>query len=226
MCNTPLHHLLKVSRGSMVASYSWCAQAAYEVLTEQQMRERQAQDVQSVTSVLGISDGEAARVLRHYKWCTLCTLPCRRCMSSSWSTLMLERYRLTDTDLLTGTRTASTMNTSQTWTTFGKSWVSWTRLRSHPAQWQQQQRQRGHQSGEPARRAVLEQRSAPGLEHDQASAWFCNVMCLAVCWRDARPTTLEHRRCCAAFASRSTQSAACTRGLASTDTATTAGGAM
>lgn len=178
-----------------------------------------------MTSVLGITDGEAARVLRHYKWCASCTLLCRRCMPSSLSTLMLGRHRLIDTDLLTGTRTASTMSTSQTWTTFGTSWVSWTRLRSHPAQWQQQQRQQGHQSGERARRAVLEQRSAPGLERDQGSACFCNVMCLAGCWRDAPPSTLEHCRCCAGFASRSTQSAACMQGLVSTDIATTAGGA-
>lgn len=52
-----------------------CLQAAYEVLTEQELRERQAENVQSVTSVLGITDGEAARVLRHYKWCVLCMLP-------------------------------------------------------------------------------------------------------------------------------------------------------
>lgn len=42
--------------------------AAYEILTEQQLRERQAESVGAVTSVLGITDGEAARVLRHYKW--------------------------------------------------------------------------------------------------------------------------------------------------------------
>jgi hypothetical protein len=122
MCNTPLHYLLKVSRGSMVTFYSWCAQAAYEVLTEQQMRERQAQDVQSVTSVLGISDGEAARVLRHYKWCALCTPPCCGCMRGSWPPPIPEPHSLTGTGLLTGTQTASTMSTLQTWTTFGTSW--------------------------------------------------------------------------------------------------------
>jgi hypothetical protein len=166
----------------MVTSYSWFAQAAYEVLTEQQMRERQAQDVQSVTSVLGISDGEAARVLRHYKWCTLCTPPCCGCMRGSWPPPIPEPHSLTGTGLLTGTQTASTTSTLQTWTTFGTSWGLWTRLRSQPAQWQQQQRQRGRQSGESARLAVLEQRLVPRLEWDQAPAWSCCVIYFAVCW--------------------------------------------
>ena len=89
--------------------------------------------------------------------------------SGARPTLMPESRSQMDAILLTGTRTASTMSTLQIWITFGTSWGLWTRLRSHPAQWQQQQRQRGHQSGEAARLAVLEQRLVPRLEWDQGT---------------------------------------------------------
>ncbi len=43
-------------------------QTVYEVLNERQLRERQAEALEAVTSVTGIPEGEAVRVLRHFKW--------------------------------------------------------------------------------------------------------------------------------------------------------------
>jgi hypothetical protein len=76
-CARHVCHLVNVTSVALHHEAAICVQTAYEVLTEQQLWDRQAQDVQSVTSVLGISDGEAARVLRYYKWCVLPMLPCR-----------------------------------------------------------------------------------------------------------------------------------------------------
>ena len=52
-------------------SLPWCvsSQAAFEVLTEAQLRERQQETLQEVTSVTGLTEQDAGRVLRLYKWC-------------------------------------------------------------------------------------------------------------------------------------------------------------
>lgn len=43
-------------------------QATYDILTEAVLRERQAEAVEQVTALLGISDGDAEHILRQYKW--------------------------------------------------------------------------------------------------------------------------------------------------------------
>jgi hypothetical protein len=45
-----------------------CLQSKYVVLTKTDILRRQKEAVEQVTSILGISDDDAARVLRKYKW--------------------------------------------------------------------------------------------------------------------------------------------------------------
>lgn len=121
-------------------------QAVYEVLTEQQLRERQAESVGAVTSVLGITDGEAARVLRHYKWCVYLLM---NLVENATGTLVLHTWTIIGITSLThcaaGTRTASMTSILRTWTGCGRSWGSWRRA-SRPAQGQQQWQQRAQQA--------------------------------------------------------------------------------
>lgn len=48
-----------------------CTQAPYRVLGKADIARSQQEVVESVTSILGISDEEATRVLRRYKWCVI-----------------------------------------------------------------------------------------------------------------------------------------------------------
>lgn len=45
-----------------------CLQSKYEVLTRADILRRQKEAIEQVTSILGISDDDASRVLRKYKW--------------------------------------------------------------------------------------------------------------------------------------------------------------
>jgi hypothetical protein len=44
------------------------SQSKYLVLTKADILRRQKEAIEQVTSILGISDDDAARVLRKYKW--------------------------------------------------------------------------------------------------------------------------------------------------------------
>ena len=46
-------------------------QAQYAVYSEEQLQEREKAVLAEVTSVLSITDAEAVRVLRLYKWCAM-----------------------------------------------------------------------------------------------------------------------------------------------------------
>jgi hypothetical protein len=45
-----------------------CVQPQYTVLSKEELRAQRQKALDSVTSVLGITDDEAARLLRKYKW--------------------------------------------------------------------------------------------------------------------------------------------------------------
>lgn len=51
------------------STYQPSKQAQYVVLRRDDVRARQAKAVHEVASVLGLSDDDAARVLRRFKWC-------------------------------------------------------------------------------------------------------------------------------------------------------------
>ena len=57
---------------------TWLTQTKYIVFSEGKLKERQDEAISQVTGVLGIAPGEAARVLRQYKWCTFS--PCIVCI--------------------------------------------------------------------------------------------------------------------------------------------------
>jgi hypothetical protein len=50
------------------AAFFSCLQSKYVVLTRADILRRQKEAIGQVTSILGISDDDAARVLRKYKW--------------------------------------------------------------------------------------------------------------------------------------------------------------
>lgn len=50
------------------ADHEGLLQSKYAVLTKADMQRRQKEAIEAVTSILGISDDDAARILRKYKW--------------------------------------------------------------------------------------------------------------------------------------------------------------
>lgn len=57
------------------ADHGCFLQSKYAVLTKADMLRRQHEAIEAVTSILGISDDDAARVLRKYKWYAACSQP-------------------------------------------------------------------------------------------------------------------------------------------------------
>ena len=55
-----------MARSETIAKF--VLQAAYTILSEEELKLRQQEALQAVMQVLSISEGEAVRVLRHCKW--------------------------------------------------------------------------------------------------------------------------------------------------------------
>lgn len=49
-------------------AHQGCTQGKFRVLDEHELKERQQEAVRSVTSVLSVSEADASRVLRLFKW--------------------------------------------------------------------------------------------------------------------------------------------------------------
>lgn len=56
------------SRGDFMLTFARRLQNKYAVLTKTDILRRQKEAVENVTSILGIADEDAARILRRYKW--------------------------------------------------------------------------------------------------------------------------------------------------------------
>lgn len=65
-CRVPLHNTCPAS--SSAVEDCPCSQGKFRVLDEHELKERQHEAVRSVTSVLSVSETDASRVLRLFKW--------------------------------------------------------------------------------------------------------------------------------------------------------------
>jgi len=92
-------------------------QTKYLVLTKNDIRKRQKEAVESVISILGISDEDASKLLRRYKWFVRCWNRGAGCLHLN------EANVIRDVFVNAGMRIASMRSGLQTWKVSKLQWA-------------------------------------------------------------------------------------------------------